>query len=347
MKKINDLKIKYENGVIIDRSPICDIIYDILFKVINLPFEEAIVKGKSYLDNYFNIGVFKEIFMCSTDKFLFIVPSDNMYNSILCQMKLRNNSLDIYELKFVILQVELFLHLKTYDFENITVMTILSSLKYLSEDYFDYLYDFVSSYFKKSFSKIEKDSSSCICYLESPLEKAFLSDAGLDLHLKDNYLCLAGVPIRIYYKEKIIISEGSFAYIMARGSTNSFGQIRSGVIDAHFTGDLFSYFVADKDCLLLKDSSVSQLLLHNVKKPIYFDKKDYIASNLNRNENCLGSSSAVKPYVLPRAFNEMLLEKDLYNEEYFRRWQSQRKVVEFDNLYNIETALYHFLNDAE
>lgn len=92
-------------------------------------------------------------------------------------------------------------------------------------------------------------------------------DAGFDLHLAQNYCFKANEPTEIIYKEHILVPHGFVGLLMARSSTNRYGNLRSGVVDPTYTGTLRSTFVADRNLCLEEGTAVAQLVLLRCETP--------------------------------------------------------------------------------
>lgn len=203
---------------IYDRSAFSVLIYQII--------------GKFLETNYLEIfNQIKELNLINeNDKFLIILPLEKNYNTILQIMTKRNNGLDDLSIDYVKNQHKVFLEFANF-FNFPTVI-----INHLEPEH-----------------SIEKIQNTCIylfggvIYSNYPLEKKYSTDAGFDLRVSQNYFIKAGTKQKISFREKIVIPENYVGFLVSRSSVNAVGSIRTGVIDATFSGTLFAIFVADSD----------------------------------------------------------------------------------------------------
>lgn len=87
-------------------------------------------------------------------------------------------------------------------------------------------------------------------------------DAGIPLKMRHEQHCKKGEKTELLFDKTIGIPLGYLGQILARSSTSkNLGTIRTGVIDATFTGQLSAIFVADEDLTLCKGQHVAQLVV--------------------------------------------------------------------------------------
>jgi len=98
-------------------------------------------------------------------------------------------------------------------------------------------------------------------YMGSEINKAYDTDAGYDLRISEQVACPKGVPVILEYASKICVPYGYYGLLNARSSINQKGTLRTGIVDAGYTGTLKSTFVADEDLLFEANTRIAQLVI--------------------------------------------------------------------------------------
>lgn len=240
---------------------------------------------------------------------LFIVCGSNQAKDVVKKMKARKSALDIKDERYVIAQNKVFRAVaRRFEAELVD----LAMFTLYSQEHFDYLLERINRFEEDVRIKI---FSNALFYKEE-------LDAGFDLTVQDYTRCPAGKATKLIFAEKIIIPAGYWAQLLPRSSTNLIGSIRSGVIDAEYTGPLTAVFTADEDLTLVPMQKIAQVVIQKCESAeiIALDEQEYLEKSEKCARGILGSGSTGTHRISMGSF--------------FRKWQAQPRDDFEQKIYN-------------
>lgn len=264
------LNARAKDGHLHDRSPLANIVYDLIHKVLeNYQTEES-----AYEEIEQTIPLLRPMLR---EWFIIILESDETNQGLLARMQKRNNGIDIMSLEYVRLQNNFWsfiarqlglLCLRTSDwsalhFEVARLVNLLTSGRPIIFN---------------GYSKKKPDS-----------------DAGYDLTCEEDQRVEANAPTAIKLRERVYIPSGYHGHIVERSSASFELSVRGGIIDAHYMGPLSATVVSSVARTFTKNSQFCQLVI----KPVIDCGKITIASvdfNIpsERGENRFGSTGGYR-----------------------------------------------------
>lgn len=253
-----------------DRSPLANIIYDLIHQVL----EEQQTEEAAYEDLEKIMPLLRPMLR---DWFVIVLESSETDEHLLNRMKKRNNGIDVMSLEYVRLQNNFWNFLAnklgllrlcvsdwpTLHFEVARLVNLLISGKPII------------------FSGYSKQKPN--------------SDAGYDLTCEEDQQIEANVATAIKLRERVYIPSGYHGHIIERSSASFDLSVRGGIIDAHYMGPLSATVISPTSHTFKKYSQFCQLVI----KPVV-DYGNIIIAPINfnipseRGENRFGSTGGYK-----------------------------------------------------
>lgn len=249
------------DGAVHDRSVLDGIIYDCMFRKIDMPvFTRHISNFKRMNERWL-----------MENYFMFLLSGDD--EGTLERMLRRNNGIDIMTLDYVEQQNRYF----------------GAAARILEKDV---MYVHGPDDILKIVSKIVSNFPLEITLISGPIKSNYLSDAGIDLYNAENKVLLPGELTLVKVYNRVLIANGFYGRLVSRSSTEFL--VYEGVIDAGYKGDLFYKCVniSSAPVSIFKDRSYVQLILTPfTKKYSVVDESIITRSDTLRGFNGFGSTS--------------------------------------------------------